>query len=182
MILYTPGDFMKCIFLDFDGVINNWYHFDGVCTENALILKKIIELTGAKVVATTSNKYSFQRKEPVEYLKSAYYREYVSVLNELGIIIDDVTPYCKENRSLEIKSYLSEHEVESFVIVDDELISEDLQEHQVFLDLYKGLEEHHIEPIINILNNKLGFYPNDYDRTETSMELLIRINKYYNTK
>lgn len=31
---------MKCIFLDFDGVINNWNHFDGVAIENALILKK----------------------------------------------------------------------------------------------------------------------------------------------
>ena len=36
---------MKCIFLDFDGVINNWYHFDGVSIENAMILKKIIELS-----------------------------------------------------------------------------------------------------------------------------------------
>jgi len=28
---------MKCIFLDFDGVINNWYQFDGVSTEKKLI-------------------------------------------------------------------------------------------------------------------------------------------------
>ena len=46
---------MKCIFLDFDGVINNWYHFDGVSIENAMILKKIIELSDAKIIATTSN-------------------------------------------------------------------------------------------------------------------------------
>ena len=31
---------MKCIFLDFDGVINNWYQIDGVSIENAMILKK----------------------------------------------------------------------------------------------------------------------------------------------
>ena len=28
---------MKYIFLDFDGVINNWDHFDGVAKENAII-------------------------------------------------------------------------------------------------------------------------------------------------
>ena len=51
---------MKCIFLDFDGVINNWYQFDGVSTENAMILKKIVDIADAKIIATTSNKYSLQ--------------------------------------------------------------------------------------------------------------------------
>ena len=34
-------------------------------------------------------------------------------------------------------------------------------------------------PIINILNGKLGFYPETYNRQETSSELILRINKYY---
>lgn len=51
---------MKYIFLDFDGVINNWYQMEGVSLENAKILKQIIDLTNASVIATTSNKYSFQ--------------------------------------------------------------------------------------------------------------------------
>ena len=31
---------MKCIFLDFDGVINNWFHFEGIDLDNANVLKK----------------------------------------------------------------------------------------------------------------------------------------------
>lgn len=53
---------MKYIFLDFDGVINNWYQMEGVSIDNAMILRQIIELTNAKITATTSNKYNFQKK------------------------------------------------------------------------------------------------------------------------
>ena len=38
----------------------------------------------------------------------------------------------------------------------------------------------HIIPILNILNGNLGFYPENYNRKETSSELVKRINRYYN--
>lgn len=170
---------MKCIFLDFDGVINNWYHFDGVSIENVMILKKIIELSDAKIIATTSNKYSLQRLDKVDYYKSIFYNNYVKFLNELGIQIHDLTPFVDTNRTLEIKKYIEEHQIEQYVILDDELIEEELQEHQVFLDLYRGLQEEHIIPALNILNGNLGFYPPNYDRNETPEELNYRINSYY---
>lgn len=170
---------MKCIFLDFDGVINNWHQFDGVSIENAMILKKITDKTGAKIIATTSNKYSLQRTDKVDYYKSIFYNDYVKYLNELGIQIYDLTPLVDKNRTLEIKKYIQEHEVEEYVILDDELIGEELQEHQVFIDLYRGLQEEHIIPATNILNGKLGFYPPNYNRNETSEELNFRINDYY---
>ena len=170
---------MKCIFLDFDGVINNWYHFDGVSIENVMILKKIIELSDAKIIATTSNKYSLQRLDKVDYYKSIFYINYVKFLNELGIQIHDLTPFVDANRTLEIKKYIEEHQIEQYVILDDELIEEELQEHQVFLDLYRGLQEEHIIPALNILNGNLGFYPPNYDRNETPEELNYRINSYY---
>lgn len=68
---------MKVIFLDFDGVINNWYHFDGVAIENAMILKQILLRADAKIVATTSNKYGLQRNRVVDYYSSNYYIKYV---------------------------------------------------------------------------------------------------------
>ena len=170
---------MKCIFLDFDGVINNWYHFDGVSIENVMILKKIIELSDAKIIAITSNKYSLQRLDKVDYYKSIFYNNYVKFLNELGIQIHDLTPFVDTNRTLEIKKYIEEHQIEQYVILDDELIEEELQEHQVFLDLYRGLQEEHIIPALNILNGNLGFYPPNYDRNETPEELNYRINSYY---
>ncbi len=171
---------MKCIFLDFDGVINNWYHFDGVSIENAMILKKIIDISGAKIIATTSNKYSLQCLDKLDYYKSNFYNKYVKFLNELGIQIHDLTPFVNRNRTLEIEKYLQEHEVEQYVILDDDLIGEELQEHQVFLDLYRGLQEEHIIPALNILSGNLGFYPPNYDRNETPKELNHRINCHYN--
>lgn len=170
---------MKYIFLDFDGVINNWYHFDGVCIDNALILYQIVNLTGAKIIVTSSNKYSIQKNTEIDYYNSRFYKKYIQKLNEIGIEIYDVTPFCNCNKSLEIQKYLIDNEVEKFVIIDDELVSEPLQEHQVFCDLYRGLQVEHIEPIMNILNGKLGFYPKTYNRKETPMELILRINKHY---
>ena len=170
---------MKCIFLDFDGVINNWYQFDEVSIENAMVLKKIVDKSGAKIIATTSNKYSLQRTDKVEYYKSKFYNDYVKCLNELGIQIYDLTPLVDKNRTLEIKKYIEEHQIEQYLILDDELIGEELQEHQVFLDLYRGLQEEHIILALNILNGNLGFYPHNYNRNETPEELNYRINSYY---
>ena len=180
ILINFGGDLMKVIFLDFDGVINNWYHFDGVAIENAMILKQILLRADAKIVATTSNKYGLQRNRVVDYYSSNYYVKYVRYLNELGIKIDDMTPYVNGDRSLEIKRYLQEHSIEQFVIIDDELVDSSLQEHQVFLDLYMGLQEEHIEPALRILNGQLGFYPREYNRNETFEELLARINSYHN--
>lgn len=173
---------MKYIFLDFDGVINNWYHFDGVCIDNALILKKIINLTGAKIIVTSSNKYPIQKGRETDYYQSLFYRNYVQKLNEIGIEISDMTPLCNEDKSLEIQKYLINHDIEKFVIVDDELVSESLQDHQVFCDLYRGLQTEHIKPIVNILNGEIGFYPKNYNKKETPSQLLLRINKYYKNK
>lgn len=181
ILINFGGDLMKVIFLDFDGVINNWYHFDGVAIENAMILKQILLMTDAKIVVTTSNKYGLQRNRVVDYYSSNYYIKYVRYLNELGIKIDDMTPYVDGDRSLEIIKYLQEHSIEQFVIIDDELIDSSLQEHQVFLDLYMGLQEKHIEPVLRILNGQLGFYPKEYNRNETYGELSTRINNYHNS-
>ena len=170
---------MKIIFLDFDGVINNWYNHNGVDESNAKILKKIIETSGARVIATTSNKYSLQRKELADVCKTKFVK-YLIKLKEFGIEIDGVTPMVAGNRTLEIKEYLKmNRDVEQYVILDDDIIGSELIEHQVFLDLYKGLQLEHIKPALDILNGKLGFYPKYFDKSETPEEKSIRINKYY---
>lgn len=171
---------MKIIFLDLDGVLNNWYHPDLIDPKNVLVLKKIIKLTNAKIVLTTSNKYPFQR-EKIKNIKGSYLEKYIKILQNNGLSIYDLTPYVEENRSLEIKAYLkSNPNITDFVIIDDELVSHELLKYQVFLDWNTGLLEKHIKPIIAILNGQLGFYPPDYDIQETNEQRLIRINKYYN--
>ena len=172
---------MKYIFLDFDGVINNWNSNNCVSPENVMVLKKILNKTDAKIVVTSSNKYGLQIEESYDYYLSKFYREYIKPLNDFGIEIYDITPYVNGNRTLEIEKYLLDSKVKNYVIIDDELVGASLQEHQVFLDLYKGLQDKHIEPTLKILNGDLGFYPNDYDRSETPKQLNYRINKYYNS-
>lgn len=173
--------YMKVIFLDFDGVINNWYSSDKVDYDNVLGLLKIIESTGAKVVATTSNKASFQAYG-IEYVKTNYF-QYIKLLKEYGIEIFDVTPYMKQNREVEIMAYLESHpEIDQFLILDDNTICMSLLEHQVFLDLDMGIRDEHIEPSINILNGNLGFYPPNFDFNETLEQRSIRINEYHSRK
>lgn len=171
---------MKIIFLDLDGVLNNWYHPDLIDPKNVLVLKKIIKLTNAKIVLTTSNKYPFQR-EKIKNIKGSYLEKYIKILQNNGLSIYDLTPYVEENRSLEIKAYLkSNPNITDFVIIDDELVSPELLKYQVFLDWNTGLLEKHIKPIIAILNGNLGFYPKNYNTKETPKQKLIRINRHYN--
>ena len=151
--------------------------FWGGAEENAIVLKRIIDISGARVVVTSSNKYVLQCNSKIDYYSSNFYNVYVKKLNEFGIQIFDLTPMCGRDRLLEIKKYILDHNIKDYVIIDDELVDFELQDHQVFLDLYRGLQIEHIKPIISILNGKLGFYPLNYDRLETAEELNSRINK-----
>ena len=153
---------MKVIFLDFDGVINNFNHFEGVDYDNVKWLLEIVKETNAKIVAITSNKYSFQRNTNINYENTIYYR-FVTILNDMGVDIFDVTPYVYADRKSEIMEYLKTHkEISQFVILDDEFVSDNLKEHQVLIDNYTGLSSEHVKPSVNILNGILGFYPDNY--------------------
>lgn len=170
---------MKVIFLDFDGVINNINSINDVDLENVKHLSEIIKKTKAKIVVTSSTKYSLQRKCNIDYKKTTFYK-YVEELKKYNIETYDITPYIDENRELEIIKYLKNHpEIKEFLILDDDYIIESLKENQVFLDLYKGITEEHINPAINILNGDLGFYPSNFDFNESLEKRLIRINKNY---
>lgn len=111
------------------------------------------------------------------------YFRYVTILNKYGVNILDVTPYVDKNRELEIKAYLSDHpEVDNFLIFDNDYVIKDLLEYEIFLDLYNGICDYHIEPAINILNGNLGFYPPNFNFNETYEERVIRINKFHSLK
>ena len=171
---------MKIIFLDLDGVLNNWYHPDLIAPENLDVLKQIIEFSKAKIVLTSANKYPLQRQN-VTTLKGSYLEKYIEILKNNGINIYDLTPYVAENRSLEIKEYLkSNPDVTDFVIIDDDLVDDCLLKYQVFLDWDRGLQKMHIKPVLAILNGNLGFYPKNYNIKETPEQKLIRINRHYN--
>lgn len=170
---------MKVIFLDFDGVINDWYTMNSISEKSIKILKFIVEESNAKIVVTSSNKYSFQ-KNSNSLENTLCYKIYIQSLINHGLEIYDFTPCILKNRELEIKEYLKSHpEIREYLILDDDYIFKEMLNHEVFIDLYKGLSEEHVIPSLKILNGILEFYPKNIDINESYEKRLIRINKYY---
>ena len=112
---------MKVIFLDIDGVLNSDEYFDRirdlnmqgiqseVDIEKIKLLKKAIDETGAKVVLSSSWRYT----RNAQYLKQ--------LLLQYNIFADS-TPFLQNKRGLEIKKWLENNpNVEDFVILDDEI-------------------------------------------------------------
>lgn len=162
---------MKVIFLDFDGVINA-----NSCEDNFVNplfvrqVKKVIDATGAKVVVTSNKRRN----------KSSCYKNYIRPLSQIGIEIYDYTPFIngklEEIRELEMEAYLMEHpEIEQFVIIEDDYVMQRLYDHQVFIEYGNGFISKYVEPTIRILNGNLGFYPPEYDRSETFEERIGRL-------
>ena len=112
---------MKVIFLDIDGVLNSDEYLDKVKNsdiqgierdidvEKVKLLKRAIDETGARVVLSSSWRYTRNAR----YLKE--------LLANYEIRVDS-TPYIRDIRGLEIKKWLSENQgVEDFIILDDEI-------------------------------------------------------------
>lgn len=173
---------MKVIFLDFDGVIND-ITLDGIFVKPQFVseLKRVIDATGAKVVVSSN-----QRDEALVYgthpLEKSYcYKNYIQPLETMGIGVYDYTPILtgfkeEETRELEIEAYLKKHpEVKEFLIVEDDYVMQRLYDHQIFIEYSGGFVFQYVEPAIQILNGNLGFYPPEYDRSETFQERIRRL-------
>ena len=112
---------MKVIFLDIDGVLNSDEYLDKVKNsdiqgierdidvEKVKLLKRAIDETGARVVLSSSWRYT----------RNARYIKELLANYEIRV---DSTPYIQDIRGLEIKKWLSENQgVEDFIILDDEI-------------------------------------------------------------
>lgn len=113
---------MKVIFLDVDGVLNSDEYFDriqnldieGIESEidinKVKLLKKAVDETGAKVVLSSSWRYTKNALALKELLANC------------GIHITDSTPVVEHKRGLEIRKWLENNDdVEDFIILDDEV-------------------------------------------------------------
>ena len=163
---------MKIIFLDIDGVLNdlNYIHkiYPEKCAfsknnninkavnynmyleylkfnfnyENLKVLKKICDLTDGKIVLTSS----FRCKDVI------------NALNDLGFPVIGMTKYINQNRYLEIMDFLENNNVDSYVILDDEieyLKGTMLENYLVKTSLYEGgLKNEHIDEVLLILNRR----------------------------
>lgn len=163
---------MKVIFLDIDGVLNSDEYFDkikgkkieGIEREidvnKIKLLKQAVEKTGAKVVLTSSWRYT----RNAQYLKQ--------LLLTYGISADS-TPFLGNKRGNEIKQWLIEHQnIENFVILDDEIF--DSYDEKLMKKLIKvsnkqgkgfgeGLQQKDIEQIISRLGQKKVLDENEFE-------------------
>ena len=130
---------MNIIFLDIDGVLNyqtffkeqklsriNYYkNLDykdyqiklliqllDIDPNKLYLLKEILKETNSKVVITSS------------WRNLSIYPLIEDYLIYMGIPIIGTTPYIDSNRGLEIKSYLNSHEINDYIIIDDDIFSD----------------------------------------------------------
>lgn len=149
---------MKVIFLDVDGVLNytgsptklpHGYPF--IEEDKILLLKQIIDMTGAKVVLSSDWRYGWI--DP----KHEWRNDYIALrdkLLEYGIELMDKTPMGIGIRGEEIfrwfKSWKGEH-IESFVILDDRTDLEPFNHRLVITSMDTGLTKNDVKDAIRML-------------------------------
>mgnify|MGYP002601583913 FL=1 len=173
---------MKVIFLDIDGVLAhtdylNWQtrHID---PERVRFLAKIVELTDAQIVLTSTWKNGYDRQSGK---KDDYYVVLEHVLAEHDLKIYDITDnipeevleqipsvisldqldvHCKHGtgRAAEVEKWLMDHQADGFVILDDE--DHDWSDYGfdsrwIQTSWYEGgLQEKDVAEAVRILQNK----------------------------
>lgn len=150
------------IFLDIDGVLND-YNTTVYNTRNDILgkyninleklnlLKQLIKEINGKVVFISALRYD------EDFLELAY------TLTEMDIQIDGRTPSKNGNKSLEILSYLTEHNISNYLILEDgELLDiPEIQEHLIETPTDDGLQDYLVEEAIRQVkkNNRKRLIP-----------------------
>ncbi len=155
----------KKIFLDIDGVLNSARYQrerrdeDGNIDESRMpLLKQLVEETNADIVLSSTWRLHWGCADEE---CDAVGRELNELFAKYGLTITDKTPVldCSYLRADEIAAWLEMHkgEYDCFVILDDTFSGWcNLQNYLVKTDflIKRGLEIHHIEKAIQILNGE----------------------------
>lgn len=144
---------MKVVFLDFNGVLDTYDEMDVIDKSNLNRLKKIVDVTGAKIVISSSNKNNYYRNGYI----SGILKYLINSLLIEGFDVIGLLPM-GDSREEEIKMYLSMHpEINEFVILDDDYEMPSFKKQLIKLpsqmigSLQRGLEDKHVYKAIEIL-------------------------------
>ena len=150
---------IKVIFLDFDGVLNSekYVRTCGECgviidPSRMILLKQIIDATGAEIVLSTSWREHWD-EEPQNCDNIGI--EINNIFGQYGLHIFGKIPILNCCREDEIAAWLkSNKQVENFAVLDDRFLdSEWIRGHFVKTSGYsKGLDETSADKAIGILN------------------------------
>jgi hypothetical protein len=117
-----------------------------------VLLKKIADATGAKIVLSTSWREHWSENQ-TECTDTGV--RINDIFGKFGLQILDKTPMLHAAREMEIKAWLDNHpEVENFVVLDDRLMCAPLLEGHFVKTSYHfdGLDETDAQKAIDILN------------------------------
>lgn len=139
---------MNLLFLDIDGVMVS----DEVLSDNGMlypfsdscvrVLNMILRTNNVRIILTSSWRTVFDTNQQCQIFK------------ENGVIqipVGQTIDIGYKQRNLEIKRYLENRKVESFIILDDMFIK-GFDDNFVLIDPSTGLTEEHIGKINEILN------------------------------
>lgn len=155
---------MKIVFLDIDGVLNcqtsnsRCGAYIGIDNDKVKRLRKIVEATNARIVLVSSWRSGWERvykndqNELANYLDRKLKRERLYILDKTN---DSVW-----NRGEGIIKWVGTHNVDSFIILDDEkfdyadcgIISRLVK--TSFYDDNGGLQDEHVELAIDLLTEQ----------------------------
>ena len=173
---------MKIIFLDIDGVLNSFATFNEIHKEweatgvrrvaidlnKVLLLKEIVDNTGAKIVLSSSWRTFCKVKHGKLVTKNQNFHDLLEILENNGLSIYDVTPKLRSGiREEEIRKWMEKKDIESFIVIDDDcadlqgFIGKELVKTSFiktdgkgkYMAELSGLTPSHVEEAINKLNN-----------------------------
>lgn len=149
----------KYIFLDIDGVLNSEHTFGKKISESISNLylenlRKIVEETDAKLVLSSSWRVYFG--ENVNDPRNSLSINLVKSLAKHNLKLYSSTPFVKgqfsNERGLEIKTYIDQHKITDYVIIDDEEFS-DFETH---LDMSRFIQTNFGDETTTIENEGLN--------------------------
>lgn len=137
---------MKIIFLDMDGVVNNPREGRGrtLSTKAVELLNKLTETSGANIVISSSWRFTAPLIVIIDKLKEYGFRYPERVIGCTAFLESGC-------RGDEIKLWLKQVPVESFVILDDVDDMGNLYPHLVKTDHFLLMQEHDLKKAIAIL-------------------------------
>lgn len=153
---------MNVIFLDVDGVLNcvstddTIRGFTGIDTQKIKLLRRIVEVTDAVLVLSSTWKDGWEKSDKS---KQDVYANYLDEkLRSESLIIFDKTTDVRGYRGLGIIQWLQTHGVNHFVILDDN--NYDFAEHGLspyhikteFYNNHGGLRDEHVSLAIKLLS------------------------------
>lgn len=137
------------IFLDIDGVLNDYnttvYNNRNdilgkynISLEKLNLLKQLIKEINGKIVFISALRYD------EDFLDLTY------TLTKMDIQINGRTPRINGNKSLEILSYLTEHNISNYLILEDDKLLDipEIQEHLIETPTDDGLQDYLVKEAI----------------------------------